>query len=413
MNHRFEPQSCRLWRSLPEQRSPAVASCALNVADDTRSRPPRTAAGAADRRWRAWIVAALSSSVFGAMLAGTGCAERERTQPDEHKQILTDAAAPDGTATAPAQQRKSTERGADAALPATRPDADSASEASAQPAPAQQNVSDAAVTGDAGATPGERCQQLRAAGAAVRMLQSGGVSREYLLFVPASGTEPLSLVIDLHGLLTHAEFQRATSGYASVGDSDGFVVAYPQARDSAWNFGTDGCCGPDPKVDDHGFVRDLARALAADGCIDAQRVYAVGDDVGGGLAQELACRDSDVFAAVASRGFDLLENSAAACAPARPIAVLTVRDPKDTAVPYEGGEFRPANGLPVRIRAMGAAATFMRWAELDGCASAAAPAADGCQVRSGCAGDVELRLCEPGGAPPEKIWQFLRRFRRP
>jgi polyhydroxybutyrate depolymerase len=270
---------------------------------------------------------------------------------------------------------------------------------------------------DGGAPPPAACSAV--VGEDDREIEVGGLARRYLLHVPSTPlapAKPLPLVVDLHGLLTHAAFERAASGLAAVADREGFVVAYPEAIDAAWSLADDDCCAVS-SVDDIGFVRTLVEALLESGCVDAQRVYAVGVSAGGGLAQQLACRAADVFAAVATRDFDLSSATSADCKPVRPIAVLALRDAADTLAPYAGGDFRPASGLNDTFRALGAVASFQRWAELDQCQGAAEARAPGCQAYAACGGGAEVELCTrpeiEQAADAAATWAFFSRFRSP
>jgi polyhydroxybutyrate depolymerase len=293
---------------------------------------------------------------------------------------------------------------------------DASIEASDAALPAAMADADVDAAADGGASGPAACASL--AGDDYREIQVGGISRRYLLHVPSTpvAASPLPLVVDLHGLLTHAAFERAASGFAAVADREGFVVAYPEAIDAAWSLSDDDCCAVTP-ADDVGFVRALVDVLHDSGCLDAKRVYAVGVSAGGGLAQQLGCRAADVFAAVASRDFDLSSTASADCKPARPIAVLSLRDMADALVPYTGGDFRPESGLNEKFRALGAVATFQRWAELDQCQGSAEPRGPGCQAYAACGSGAEVELCtRPDGvqaADAAATWAFLSRFRLP
>jgi len=287
----------------------------------------------------------------------------------------------------------------DSAVPSTAPDAGPDSSIDAAPDSASGGPSCLAAV----------------AGAEYRELEVGGTTRRYLLSAPQSGTANLPLVIDLHGLSTHAAFERATSGFAELAESEGFVVAYPEAVDVAWSTGDDGCCSVAP-VDDVAFIRALVELLRAADCIDSKRVYAVGISAGGGLAQQLACRAADVFAAVATRDFDLLSEVAANCRPSRPVAVLALRDMLDTAIPYAAGELRPVNGLNRRFSSLGAVGSMERWAALDQCSGPAESIGSSCRGHAACSGGTEVVSCtRPAGQAADALtaWTFLKRFQLP
>jgi polyhydroxybutyrate depolymerase len=258
----------------------------------------------------------------------------------------------------------------------------------------------------------DRCGEMFAGGD-YRELQVGGETRRYLLQASQRTAADLpALIVDLHGLLTHAAFERATSGFAALANDGRAVVAFPEALDGAWSLRDDSCCAVAP-VDDVAFVRAVVDGLVETGCVDPKRVYAVGASAGGGLAQELACRAADRFAAAVSRDFDLLSDLSMHCQPSRPIAVLSLRDMATPSVPYGAGSFRPANGLNRTFSSLGAAASFQRWSQLNQCQGEAEARNDGCRAYAACSGGVEVETCASSDADVATAWSFLRRFTLP
>lgn len=164
-------------------------------------------------------------------------------------------------------------------------------------------------------------------------LDFAGTTRSYELHVPASydGSAPVALVLNFHGLTQTGNAQRAQSHMDDKADREGFIVAYPNAVDNAWNSGRDDT----NDVDDVGFTRAVIADLGARGCIDLRRVYATGMSNGGGMSHRLACDAADVIAAVApSSGQLALDPSA--CTPQRPIPLLHFHGKNDTIATYEG-----------------------------------------------------------------------------
>jgi polyhydroxybutyrate depolymerase len=235
-------------------------------------------------------------------------------------------------------------------------------------------------------------------GETTQMLQVGGVSRSYILHVPAKydGKSPAPLVVDWHPILSTAEFERGNSGYAALSDQEGFIVGFPQGIDNAWNIGP--CCTTSRTVDDLGFARALVDEIESQGCIDPKRVYSTGYSMGGGMTHYLACNAADVFATATPSAFDLLEEDEEPCHPSRPITVLSFRGSADPIVPYAGGASNPPNGLAVTIHFLGAVGTFQKWAMLDGCTGNPTTTSTNCQTYSQCNAGVEVTLCTaPGG----------------
>jgi polyhydroxybutyrate depolymerase len=244
----------------------------------------------------------------------------------------------------------------------------------------------------------------------------GSMMREYILHVPASydGKTPMPLVIDWHPLFGTASGHRGTSGYAELGDKEGFVTLYPNGINNAWNIGP--CCTQSRDVDDLGFAKALVERMRTEACIDMRRVYAAGYSMGGGMSHYLACNAADLFAAVAPAAFDLLQEDEEPCKPARPITVIAQRGTADPIVPYEGGASSPPTPYtlpPIHFR--GAVGTMKRWAELNMCTDQPADVGMGCQTYKQCASGVEVTLCtSPGGGHvtgnPDIGWATLKRF---
>jgi polyhydroxybutyrate depolymerase len=170
-------------------------------------------------------------------------------------------------------------------------------------------------------------------------------------------------------------------------------------------------------VDDVAFARALVTQISSTACIDPKQVYAVGFIMGGGMAYTLACQAADVFAAVASSGFDLLQENVADCQPPRPVAVISFRGSADNLVPYDGGPSSVVPGMPVTF--LGAQGTFQKWAQIDGCVgSPSAQDSNGCATYSSCQGGVEVVLCTKTGGGPEPgnasvAWPMLKRHPLP
>jgi poly(3-hydroxybutyrate) depolymerase len=236
-----------------------------------------------------------------------------------------------------------------------------------------------------------------APGETTQTIQVGGAMRQYILHVPASytGKTATPLVVDFHPILSTMQYERGASGYAALSDQEGFITAFPQGIDNAWNIGP--CCTQSRTVDDGAFAKALVDKVKSQGCIDPKRVYATGYSMGGGMSHYLACNAADVFATVTPSAFDLLQESEEPCHPSRPITVMFFRGTADPIVPYAGGASNPPNGLAVTIHFLGAVGTFQKWAMLNGCTDTPAMGANGCQTYSKCNAGVEVTLCTAQG----------------
>jgi polyhydroxybutyrate depolymerase len=249
-------------------------------------------------------------------------------------------------------------------------------------------------------------------------LQVGGMARTFSLHVPTgyTGKSPVPLVLDWHGLGSSGAAQKGLSGYDALSDQEGFIVAWANGLDNAWNIGP--CCTQSRTIDDLEFARAVVDDIKSRACIDPKRVYADGYSMGGGMSYYLACNAADVFAAVAPSAFDLLAEDEMPCKPVRPISVISFRGTSDPIVPYTGGASSPPNGLNVTIHFRGAEATFEHWSTLNGCMGEPMSTSGGCQTYSECAEGTEVTLCtkqggshDPGDA--KLGWEMMKRHPMP
>ena len=131
---------------------------------------------------------------------------------------------------------------------------------------------------------------------------SGGYS--YRLFVPSSyrAGAPMPLVLALHGCTqTPDQFAQAT-GLDGLGESAGFLVAYPEQPTSANPVRCFRWFEPAHQARGGGEPAILAGIVAHVGSkysVDADRVYAAGFSAGAGMAVILGATYPDVFAAIA------------------------------------------------------------------------------------------------------------------
>lgn len=263
------------------------------------------------------------------------------------------------------------------------------------------------ATGGAGGGPVSCAGKKAVAGETNQTIQVGGTSRTYILHIPSkyTGQSPVSLVLDFHPLGGTGSSEKSSSGFAALSDSEGFIIAWPNGIDNAWNIGP--CCTNSRTVDDLGFAKGMVTAIESSACVDPKHVYSTGFSMGGGMSHYLACNAADIFAAVTPSAFDLLVDSEEPCAPSRPISELSFRGTADTEVPYAGGA-----GPQGRIDFLGAVGTFMKWSMLDGCTGS--PTSSGMeQLYTQCTAGVEVGLytIQGGGhapGPADTAWAFLK-----
>jgi polyhydroxybutyrate depolymerase len=277
---------------------------------------------------------------------------------------------------------------------------------------------DAGTPVDSGTAP-KTCPASAAAlakGDSTRTIKVGDTSRTYLLHVPSkyTGTSPVPLVIDFHGMGDTPDKQKGMSGFLALSDSDGFLIAWPTGIDKAWNFGP--CCTCSRTVDDLGFAKAIVNEVASLACLDLKRVYANGFSIGGAMTNYVACNGADVFAAATPSASDLLGSGQTPCQPVRPISVLAFRGTADTTVPYAGLKGSTPNSCPAVLDMLGAEASLAQWASINSCSGTptTTTVSNGTQkLYTQCAGGVEVGLYTMQGAghtpgPGTAAWSFLK-----
>ncbi|MBN8678255.1 MAG: T9SS type A sorting domain-containing protein [Chitinophagales bacterium] len=191
-------------------------------------------------------------------------------------------------------------------------------------------------------------------------IQSGGLTREYLLYIPAAytGNTAVPLIFNLHGYTSSNLEQMFYADFRPIADTANFLIVLPNGTiDAQGNRHWNTFIG-NSNVDDVGFIRDLLNSLESTYNIDANRVYSTGMSNGGFMSYSLACELNDRITAIASVTGSMIQSKLNACNPARPVPVMEIHGTSDNTVPY--------NGLP--------AATFVSipallntWAGLNNC----------------------------------------------
>lgn len=132
-------------------------------------------------------------------------------------------------------------------------------------------------------------------------LRSGGLTRDYQLYVPPSYTsgQAWPLVISLHGFAEPASHLREISHWNALAEREGFLVAYPSGTGTplSWRTYT---AGTQALSRDTQFISDLIAQLARDYRLDPRRIYVNGFSNGGGMGDLLSCELSEQVAALGS-----------------------------------------------------------------------------------------------------------------
>lgn len=225
-------------------------------------------------------------------------------------------------------------------------------------------------------------------------LTSGGVRYKYQWTVPSQYSgEPTPVVLNFHGIDSNGPEQGLFSGFPKLGETEGFISVEPTGTSLAdddrnsWElpqFETD-------ERNDVAFVLDLLDRLAADVCIDQQRIYSTGMSNGGFFTSVLVCELSERIAAAVSVAATSFDES---CAPTRAVPYLAFHGTEDTVVPYlGGGESSLASGTTSEFFEQVMPDEFAEFAASFGCSNptdSQITAEVSLRSWSGCRDDVEV-----------------------
>jgi poly(3-hydroxybutyrate) depolymerase len=120
-------------------------------------------------------------------------------------------------------------------------------------------------------------------------LQIAGISRTYIVHAPSGLTKP-PLVFNIHGYNMDAASEQSYTKMDQIADREKFIVVYPDAINKAWDLSGE---------NDYTFILAIIDTIDAKYHIDKNRIYSCGFSMGGFMSFQLACRYSDIFAAIA------------------------------------------------------------------------------------------------------------------
>jgi len=191
-------------------------------------------------------------------------------------------------------------------------------------------------------------------------IQSGGLTRDYRLYVPAAytGNAAVPLVFNLHGYTSNNLEQEFYGDFRAIADTANFLIVHPNGTiDGQGNRFWNTFLGNSP-VDDVAFLSDLLDTLQAAYNIDENRVYSTGMSNGGFMSYSLACELNDRIAAIASVTGSMIQSKLNACNPARPVPVMEIHGTADNVVPYNGALLSTFVAIPTLVAA---------WADFNNC----------------------------------------------
>jgi len=129
----------------------------------------------------------------------------------------------------------------------------------------------------------------------MKTLSFNGETRSYWIYVPSiyNGSEPVPLVVMLHGAGGNGRSADEMSGWSTVAESEGFITVFPDG--GVWNIYDWNGTGRD----DVGFLLAVIGKVEEDYAIDSSRVYLTGHSMGAGMTITFALQHADVLAAIA------------------------------------------------------------------------------------------------------------------
>lgn len=109
-------------------------------------------------------------------------------------------------------------------------------------------------------------------------IQSGGLTREYLLYIPAAytGNTAVPLVFNLHGYSSNNLEQLFYGDFRPIADTANFLIVLPNGTIDAQGNRVWNTFLGNSNIDDVGFLRDLLNTLQTNYNIDANRVFSTG-----------------------------------------------------------------------------------------------------------------------------------------
>jgi polyhydroxybutyrate depolymerase len=166
-----------------------------------------------------------------------------------------------------------------------------------------------------------------------------GVTRTFTAQLPDK--RPAPLVIALHGNTQTGGDMASRTSWPAIAKREHFGVVFPDGLNRAWadfrpNANRAGRAPPEG-TDDVTFIARLIEKFIADGTADPKRIYVTGVSNGGAMTMTMICARADLFAAAASVIINLTDESANACHPSRPVALLMMNGTADPLIPYQGG----------------------------------------------------------------------------
>lgn len=171
-------------------------------------------------------------------------------------------------------------------------------------------------------------------------VHSGLYNRAYELHTPPNleDGDLHPLIVFLHGAGDAGPaFKRRLKADAAT-DAGGFITVWPSGMEGSWSVGCDFDCNEAEalEADDLTFIQTLVRHLAAGLPVDTTRVYLMGFDQGGQLAQLYGCQSDSPPAGIGVVAAEIYRAAEQKCAPKARFPVGIIHGEEDP-IAYFGG----------------------------------------------------------------------------
>lgn len=193
------------------------------------------------------------------------------------------------------------------------------------------------------------------------------LKRTYYLHLPIGysfiKTKALPLVIVLHGAGGRGKSISFESKFNTKANKEKFIVVYPNGYEKSWNDARKGSKSSLAGINDIKFISELIKKLESDYNIDSRRIYIAGVSNGGFMAQTLACKMPEKFAAIASVIASFPKKLAPECQAENQASIMYILGTADPFIPYTGGTVNSKAGGEI----LSAEGSINFWADINNC----------------------------------------------